>query len=131
MREDLVVHKFITMMMANKPIIVYGDGKQIRKFFFVRDIGKACIQIVKKYDALNSQIFNITGNQSLSIIQLVKRLEKILHTKAKIIYKRDDKSYSSTVSLNNNSTVKFLDWHPLTIENALERTIKWYKDNRQ
>ncbi len=62
----------------NKPIYIYGDGKQQRSFSDVRDCVKALITLLSCSDNLNGKIYNIGPDENevtiLELAQLVKRL---------------------------------------------------------
>jgi UDP-glucose 4-epimerase len=75
-----VVAKFKHQLLHNKPITIFGDGKQTRDFIDVKHVVDANIKI----GMLNNQpgeIFNIGSGKSINLFELLDLLEKELHVK--------------------------------------------------
>jgi nucleoside-diphosphate-sugar epimerase len=84
-RQDtrMVVSRFIQNALVNKPIYIYGDGKQTRDFTYVDDCVKVFDLIAKKANGFH--ILNSSWGKDHSIIFLANKIIKILKSKSKII----------------------------------------------
>lgn len=71
-----VIPKFITLMLNNKTLPIYGDGRQSRDFVYIEDVIQANILAAKKN--LKGEVFNIATGDDHSILTLVDTLTKIL-----------------------------------------------------
>ena len=80
-----VISKFLKNVLNNKPVVIYGDGKQTRDFINVKDIVNANILSMLSKNAVGHSINLGTGNQT-SINDLVSLLEKINGEKIETIY---------------------------------------------
>ena len=80
----MVVSRFISQAKNNRPITIYGSGKQTRDFTYIDD----CIKV---FDLLNKkvngfQIINSSKGKDLNILNLAKKIKKDLKSKSKIVH---------------------------------------------
>ena len=88
----MVVPRFCDQALKNKPITVYGTGKQSRCFIHVKDVVKALIKLVEEPKAVG-EVFNIGSQEEVSIEQLAKEIIRITKSKSKIEYIPYEKAY--------------------------------------
>ncbi|MBD3183132.1 NAD-dependent epimerase/dehydratase family protein [Candidatus Poribacteria bacterium] len=72
----MVLPRFVSFALNNKPLTIYGDGNQTRCFTFVGDAIRAIISLSQCEDA-QGEIFNIGNNQEVSINHLANRIIEI------------------------------------------------------
>src|SRR4029450_9845749 len=58
--QGWVAH-FLIAALTGKPIIIYGNGKQVRDVLYVDDLVRAFRLAVEKIDSAAGQVFNIGG----------------------------------------------------------------------
>ncbi len=85
-RQDqrMVVSRFISQAKNNKPITIYGSGKQTRDFTYIDDCVKVFDLIDKKVNGF--KIVNSSKGKDLNILNLAKRIKKDLKSKSKIVH---------------------------------------------
>ncbi len=88
----MVVPRFCDQALKNKPITVYGTGKQSRCFTHVKDVVQALIKLVEEPKAVG-EVFNIGSQEEVSIEQLAKEIIRITKSKSKIEYIPYEKAY--------------------------------------
>ncbi|OGB97443.1 hypothetical protein A3F06_02920 [candidate division TM6 bacterium RIFCSPHIGHO2_12_FULL_36_22] len=72
-----VIAKFREQMRNNKPITIYGDGKQTRDFIPVSEVVRANLLLATlPREHLSGQPVNIASNKTLSLLELYERLKK-------------------------------------------------------
>ena len=79
----MVIPRFYFQAIKNKPITVYGNGKQSRTFTYVKDVVHSLLKIslsTKSY----GQVINVGGANKTTIISLAKKIKKITNSKSKI-----------------------------------------------
>ncbi|HNX81861.1 MAG TPA: GDP-mannose 4,6-dehydratase [Candidatus Omnitrophota bacterium] len=79
----MVMPRFIEQALHNKPITVYGTGKQTRCFTHVTDVVNALIKLSNEPKALG-EVFNIGSQEEISIEQLAREVIKFTKSKSKI-----------------------------------------------
>jgi CDP-paratose 2-epimerase len=81
---------FTIAAMLEKPLTIYGDGKQVRDVLFIEDLIRAYDMAIENIDKTAGQVYNIGGgpNYQLSLLELLDHLENFFDKK--IPYKFDD-----------------------------------------
>jgi len=79
-RPDLAIYKFAKLIMAGKPIPVFGDGSAARDYTFVSDTIDGVIAATKK--EFGYEIFNLGESQTISLSRMIELLEAALGKKA-------------------------------------------------
>jgi UDP-glucose 4-epimerase len=72
----MVLPRFVEAALANRPIVVHGDGKQTRCFCHVFDVVDALIKLMSA-DHAAGRVFNVGGTQEISINELAQRVIKL------------------------------------------------------
>lgn len=88
----MVVPRFIEQALKNKPITIYGTGKQSRCFLHVKDVVSALLKLSEEPKAVGD-VFNIGSQEEVSIEQLAKEIIKITGSKSKLVYIPYEKAY--------------------------------------
>jgi len=133
--------KFIPLMITNlltkKPIPIYGKGENVRDWCFVGDTCAAIDSVMHNGKA--GEIYNAGGNCGVKNIELAKSILKIMgksdtrlatESKKYIKFVKDRPGHDYRYALDNSKIKRELKWRPsVKIEEGLEVTIRWYKDN--
>lgn len=134
--------KLIPLMILNiieeKPLPVYGDGKNVRDWLYVEDHCSAIWKILNKGRA--GETYNIGGENEWENIELVNCLcEKIAKIKGKdkdyykklITFVKDRPGHDRRYAINCDKIKKELGWgRQFDFEEGLDSTIKWYINNQ-
>lgn len=72
-RYGMVIPRFVEQALKNKPLTVYGDGRQVRCFTYVNDVVQAIAKLMKT-DTAVGQVFNIGNDQGISIEDLAQKI---------------------------------------------------------
>ena len=92
-RYGMVVPRFIRAALNNKPIPVYGTGKQTRCFTNVSDVVHVLKLLLESEQAVG-QIFNIGSTERISIEELAKKVQEMTHSQSEIEYIPYDQAYA-------------------------------------
>ncbi len=87
-----VAARFIENALANKPIVIYGDGTQRRCFGYVDDIVDAYVRLLDCPEAIN-QVINLGSNQEISVKDLAELVVELTDSHSEITYKSYDQAY--------------------------------------
>jgi len=125
--DGRVVPNFIYQALHNKPITVYGNGKQTRSFCYYSDLVEGIARLL--YGAIPGPV-NIGNPDEFTILEFAKLVLKLSGAKSKIIYKPlptdDPKQRKPSIALAK----KYLQWSPkVKLAQGLKETIEWFQDN--
>lgn len=120
---------FITNLLENKKVPVYGKGKNVRDWIYVLDHCKAVDFVL--HNGVPGEIYNIGGGAERSNIEITKKIIGILGADESMIeYVKDRPGHDFRYSLNCTKLRK-LGWVPeYGFNEALETTVRWYVENR-
>ena len=123
--EGGVVAIFCNRIIQNKPVVIFGDGKQTRDFIYVSDVIDACIKALKKN--ITGE-FNISTAIQTSILNLNKKLLQVSGSKAQKIFKPLPHTEIQRSSLSYQKFSKATGWEPaITLSIALRNTFDYFK----
>ncbi len=123
-----VIPKFITMILEGKNPTIFGDGEQSRDFTYVENIIKANVMMCEKeLDGCYGEAFNVACNQSISLNDLVKDMNKILGKNIEPVY-LDERQGDVKHSLAGIDKVRDKTGYvpAITVNEGLKMTIDWY-----
>lgn len=128
-----VIPRFITAALQNKPLYVYGTGKQTRCFTYIADTVEATALAIRP--EANGLIINIGSNEQISIKKLAKQIIKMTNSTSEIISVPYQEAYGSGYEdmLQRQPDItrlrKVLGFLPkVSRKEGLEKTIQWYKE---
>lgn len=126
---EKIVPLFITNLLVDKRIPLYGDGMNVRDWLYVMDNCKA-IDIVLHKGKIG-EIYNIGGSFEIPNIELTRIILKKLDKSDKMInYVADRLGHDRRYSLDSKK-IRKLGWKPeVSFNTAIKETIDWYKDNQ-
>jgi UDP-glucose 4-epimerase len=81
----MVIPSFVKQALFNRPITVFGDGKQTRCFGYVGDVVGALMKLMDEPKAVG-QVFNIGSDQEVEITKLAERIRDLTGSKSEISY---------------------------------------------
>ncbi|HAU3942047.1 TPA: NAD-dependent epimerase/dehydratase family protein [Legionella pneumophila] len=85
-RYSNVITIFKQAIETEQPLIIYGDGNQIRDFIYINDVIRA-FMLAAQTPIEKSGVFNVCSNQSISILELAELMMCLSMKKLPIIYK--------------------------------------------
>lgn len=88
----MVIPRFVNQAVRGEPVTVYGDGRQTRCFCFVGDVVRALIDLADHPDAYG-KVFNIGGQEEISIGDLAQRIIDIAGSRSKLKYLTYEEAY--------------------------------------
>jgi UDP-glucose 4-epimerase len=80
-----VITHFINNLLADKPLVIYGDGQQTRDFVFVEDVINNAIHAMKILKK-GAHVANICTGNTVTIYKLAQLLSTMLEKKLVIDY---------------------------------------------
>jgi len=87
--KDFVISRFINLALKNKPLTIYGDGKQTRTFCYIDDNVDAttnCFNQVVQNPAMHSDVYNIGNDNETFIDDVAKMIIRVSGSTAELKY---------------------------------------------
>jgi UDP-glucose 4-epimerase len=125
-----VIPNFITALLDNRPVTIFGDGEQSRDFTHVDNIVQANLLAVDAPD-VSGRVFNIAYGQKVTLNELVSELQELIGTEVETIYapRRAGDVPHSLASLERARSE--LGYEPeVDLREGLTRTIEYYRAQR-
>jgi dTDP-glucose 4,6-dehydratase len=126
---EKIIPLFVTNLLQNKKIPIYGDGSNIRDWLHVDDHCRALYQVMLQGEA--GQIYNIGGGNEISNLDLTMKIIKILGISEDVIeYVNDRPGHDLRYSVDCTKIKNKTGFAPeKSFDLNLETTIRWYQDN--
>ena len=136
--------KLIPLVILNalegKSLPVYGDGRNVRDWLYVKDHCIAIWTIMK--NGTVGETYNVGGNSEVENIKVVEMICDILDEKTPlsdgrsrrelIAFVKDRPGHDLRYAIDFSKLNKNLNWCPTqSLETGIRDTIQWYMDNRK
>jgi dTDP-glucose 4,6-dehydratase len=125
---EKVIPLFVTNLIKEKKVPLYGEGKNVRDWIYVLDNCEAIDFII--HNGNGGEIYNIGGGKELTNIDLTKLILESMGRDYSFIERVEDRiGHDFRYSLDS-SKIGELGWKPrFRFEEALKKTIDWYLNN--
>jgi len=133
---EKLIPLIITRALNHQSLPVYGDGRQIRDWLYVRDHCSAIDLAYEKGQC--GGVYNIGGNNEMENISLIQLLLSILREETgdedideKLIqYVTDRPGHDRRYAIDSGKIQRELGWRPETrFSDGLKMTVRWYLNN--
>ncbi len=125
--------KLLPLVIANaledKDIPVYGDGKQVRDWIYVKDHCSGVDAVLRKGQP--GEIYNISASQEMHNVDVITRILKLVDKPTSLMKTVGDRpAHDRRYGLNADKIQRELGWRPsYSFDEALAETVNWYRDN--
>jgi CDP-paratose 2-epimerase len=129
--QGWVAH-FLIRAIAESPITIYGDGKQVRDILFVDDLVDALLLAQENMRDLSGKAFNMGGGpgNTISLLELVKIIAEVHGKRPVLEFSRwraaDQLYYVSDTRRFSKAT----GWHPkVNVADGISQLYYWLLEN--
>ncbi|OGZ38686.1 MAG: dTDP-glucose 4,6-dehydratase [Candidatus Portnoybacteria bacterium RIFCSPLOWO2_01_FULL_43_11] len=125
---EKLIPLFITNLLEDKKVPVYGDGEQVRDWVYVLDNCSGIDYVL--HNGQIGEIYNISGNTEKTNLDITKIiLTHLGKNESYIEYVKDRPGHDRRYSLSFDKLYN-LGWRPrYDFSEAMVKTIQWYKEN--
>ena len=131
---EKAIPNFIVSALQNRPLTIHGNGNSSRDWMFVEDTCHALDKILHvNRDKVIGQVINLGTGKDTSVIDIGKKvLEKLDKPETLLEHIEDRPGQVSRHISSTTRSKKLLDWQAKTdLDEGLEKTVEFYKNNRQ
>jgi len=125
--------KFLPLMITNalddKPLPIYGDGKQERDWLHVKDHCRGILAVLER--GRIGEVYNIGGLDVVENLTMARRLLRATGKPESLLsYVADRPGHDRRYALNCEKIGSELGWKPaISLDDGLRQTVEWYCTN--
>ena len=124
-RPEMGYHLFINAILQGKPITLTGDGLQVRGNTYIADCVDATVRATQ---ALPGETFNLGGGELVTVLEVLKKLERITGKPAIIERHPPRKGDQLATGADVTKLTRHVGWKPTTgIDEGLSKQVEWQK----
>ena len=127
---EKIIPLFITNLLENKRVPVYGQGENVRDWIYVDDHNAGVDAVIKK--GRIDETYCLGGGCELTNLELTKKILKALDKGEEMIdFVPDRPGHDLRYAMDYSKAKKELGWQPtVDFGEGLKKTIDWYKNNQ-
>ena len=126
-----VIPKFISKLLINEPITVYGDGEQSRDFTYVENVVDANLLALQATKACG-KVLNVGCGERITLNTLIQLLEEIVGVKAKVSYSASKPGDVRHSLADINLARRLLEYElKVMVKEGLRRTVEAFVKSDQ
>lgn len=128
---EKLIPLFITNLLENKKLPLYGNGSNVRDWLHVDDHCRGIHAVATK--GISGNVYNIGGGRELTNFEITKIiLSEMNYPDSYIEFVEDRKGHDFRYSVNWSKISTELDYLPeVKFEDGLRDTISWFSENEQ
>jgi dTDP-glucose 4,6-dehydratase len=125
--------------LRGEPLPLYGDGRQIRDWLYVKDHCRAVVRVLE--EGRVGEVYNIGGHNERTNLEVVRTICSLLDElvpesphaphESLIAFVEDRPGHDRRYAIDAGKIERELGWKPQeTFESGVEKTVRWYLENR-
>jgi len=122
---------FIIATLFNRPVTIYGNGKQVRDMLYADDLVDAFNRFIKS--DLKRGLFNIGGGpeNTISLLEFLDELELLTGKRPKVNFSDWRPSDQKVYITDTSKLEKTLNWKINTpVKEGIKKLTEWVKENK-
>lgn len=126
--DKRMIVNFIVQALENKPITVFGDGKQTRSLCYVDDTVDGLMRLMF-YPNTKGQIVNIGSPYEHTVLEYAEIIKKLTNSNSEIVFSEDlPKDDPLRRRADTTKAKELLDWEPkVSLEDGLKKITEYFK----
>jgi dTDP-glucose 4,6-dehydratase len=130
---EKLIPLFVTNALEDKPLPVYGSGKNRRDWIHVEDHCEAlCALLEAPADKVAGETFNIGSGREWDVLEITARILELTGRPASLIRHVEDRpGHDRRYALDSSKIARVLGWKAKhAFEDGLAQTVRWYEERR-
>lgn len=124
-----IIPGIMKTLLTGETLGLRSDGTYVRDYVYVKDVVAGYLFLWGKIESIKGETFNLSSQDSLSVIQLIKKAQKVFSQK--IPYKIDNNAVNEIPYQHLDwKKIEKLGWLPsYNLEVGMKQTLDWYREN--
>ncbi len=115
-------------IIKNEKLLIRSNGKYVRDYIYVKDVIEAMLLLCSNLSRNKGEAFNISSSENTSVVELIKKIEKILSVKIEYKILASAVNEIPVQSINYGKIRLKLDWKPKdNLATTIVNIHEWYK----
>jgi len=132
MNWNRIVPGTIRSVLRGERPVIRSDGQFVRDYFYVED-GAAAYMLLAECLSGNRELhgagFNFSDERQITVLELVEKILQLMESPLDPDVRNEASNEIRRQCLSAKRAREVLGWSPVfTLEEGLDRTIRWYKD---
>jgi dTDP-glucose 4,6-dehydratase len=124
LNDGRVVPAFISQALTNKPMTVFGDGKQTRSFCYCSDLIEGIYRLMMSSHA---EPVNIGNPREMTMLEFANEVIRATGSKSKIVFRPLPQDDPKQRQPDITRARQWLDWEPrISLREGLKKTIGYF-----
>lgn len=125
--DKRMVVNFIINALKNKPLTIFGTGKQTRSLCYIDDLINGLVKIMKSKKS-KGEVFNLGTTEEKSVLDYAQLIIKLTNSQSKIIFEKKIIGDPEKRKPDISKIKHILNWEPKTnLIDGLKKTINYYR----
>lgn len=125
---DRIIPGICKAIITNKALKIRSDGTYVRDYLYARDVARGYITLLQNIDNICGEAFNFSSQETLSVLEVIKKVEKILGRTIPYTIQNDARNEIPFQHLDDRK-IRRLGWkNNYTITSVFKKVLKWYCD---
>jgi dTDP-glucose 4,6-dehydratase len=125
LNDGRVVPAFVSQALKNKPVTVFGEGKQTRSFCYVSDLIEGIYRLMMSSYDLPVNIGNPT---EMTMLEFAREIIRATGSRSKIVFKPLPQDDPKQRRPDISRARKYLKWEPkVPLAEGLVETIRYFR----
>jgi len=131
-RPDLAIRKFVSGILKDEPIHLYGDGSSARDYTFVMDTISgvySAFNYVNEHESVYD-IINLGNSKPIKLLELVQCIYEVLGKKPNLVFEPMQPGDVDITFADISKAKKMLGYNPSTsLKEGVTAFVNWYKES--
>jgi dTDP-glucose 4,6-dehydratase len=125
---EKLVPLFVTNALEDRPLPIYGDGRQVRDWLYVLDNCAAIDLVLRR--GRDGEVYNIGGGHEVANLSITREILRLLRKPESLIQPVTDRPGHDRRYALDATKIGRLGWAPrYPFASALEATVRWYHEH--
>ncbi len=124
-RDGRVVPAFVSQALQNKPITVFGDGRQTRSFCYVSDLIEGIYRLMM---SRHSEPVNIGNPREMTMLEFAEAIIRATRSRSRVVFRPLPQDDPKQRRPDITRARRWLGWEPqVELGEGLKSTIRYFK----